>query len=72
MAQCTSRGLEFNSQQPHGGSQPSLMGSDALSWCLKTVIVYSYIIKYFLKKENWKDEMGGENRVGWRKEYGEG
>jgi hypothetical protein len=28
---CSSRGCEFNSQQPHGGSQPSIMGSDALS-----------------------------------------
>jgi hypothetical protein len=28
----TSRGPEFNSQQPHGGSQPFIMGSDALSW----------------------------------------
>jgi hypothetical protein len=28
---CSSRGPEFNSQQPHGGSQPSVMGSDALS-----------------------------------------
>jgi hypothetical protein len=27
---CSSRGPEFNSQQPHGGSQPSTMGSDAL------------------------------------------
>ena len=27
---CSSRGSEFNSQQPHGGSQPSVMGSDAL------------------------------------------
>ena len=27
------RGLEFNSQQPHGGSQPCIMGSDALFWC---------------------------------------
>ena len=27
---CSSRGPEFNSQQPHGGSQPSEMGSDAL------------------------------------------
>jgi len=27
---CSSRGPEFNSQQPHGGSQPSVMGSDAL------------------------------------------
>ena len=24
------RGPEFNSQQPHGGSQPSVMGSDVL------------------------------------------
>jgi len=31
---CPSRGPEFNSQQPHGGSQPSVMGSDALFWCL--------------------------------------
>jgi hypothetical protein len=26
----SSRGPEFNSQQPHGGSQPSAMGSDAV------------------------------------------
>jgi hypothetical protein len=38
---CSSRGLEFNSQLPHGGSQPSVMGSDVLSGvCLKTTIVY--------------------------------
>jgi hypothetical protein len=29
---CSSRGPEFNSQQSHGGSQPSVMGSDALFW----------------------------------------
>jgi hypothetical protein len=29
---CSSRGPEFNSQQPHGGSQPSVMGSDSLFW----------------------------------------
>jgi hypothetical protein len=29
---CSSRGPEFNSQQPYGGSQPSVMGSDALFW----------------------------------------
>jgi hypothetical protein len=28
------RGPEFNSQQPHGGSQPSVIGSDALFWCV--------------------------------------
>jgi hypothetical protein len=26
---CSSRGPEFSFQQPHGGSQPSVMGSDA-------------------------------------------
>ena len=31
---CSSRGPEFNSQEPHGGSQPSVMGSDALFWCV--------------------------------------
>ena len=29
---CSSRGPEFSSQQPHGGSQPSVMESDALFW----------------------------------------
>ena len=28
----SSRGPEFNFQQPHGGSQPSLVESDALFW----------------------------------------
>ena len=28
----SSIGPEFNSQQPHGGSQPSVMGSYALFW----------------------------------------
>ena len=27
---CSSRGPEFNSQQPHGDSQPSVIGSDTL------------------------------------------
>ena len=31
---CSSRGPEFNSQQPHGGLQPSIMGSNALFWWL--------------------------------------
>jgi hypothetical protein len=26
--------LEFKPQQPHDGSQPSVMGSDALFWCV--------------------------------------
>jgi hypothetical protein len=31
---CSSRGPEFNSQQPHGGSQPPVMRSDAFFWCV--------------------------------------
>ena len=31
---CSSRGPEFNSQQPHGGSQPSVMGSNVPFWCV--------------------------------------
>jgi hypothetical protein len=31
---CSSRGPELNSQQPHDGSQPSIMGSDTLFWCV--------------------------------------
>jgi hypothetical protein len=29
---CSSEGPEFKSQQPHGGSQPPIMRSDALFW----------------------------------------
>jgi hypothetical protein len=40
---CPFRGLEFNSQQPHGGSQPSVMGSDTLSFGVsEDATVYSY------------------------------
>jgi hypothetical protein len=31
---CSSRGPEFSSQQLHGGSQPSVMESDHLFWCV--------------------------------------
>jgi hypothetical protein len=31
---CSSEGREFKSQQPHGGSQPSIMRSDAFFWCI--------------------------------------
>jgi hypothetical protein len=41
----SSRGPEFNSQQPHGGSQPSAMGSNALFWCLKTATNIPIYIK---------------------------
>jgi hypothetical protein len=31
---CSSEGPEFKSQQPHGGSQPSIMRSDSLFWSI--------------------------------------
>jgi hypothetical protein len=31
---CSSEGPEFKSQQPHGGSQPSVMRLDALFCCI--------------------------------------
>ena len=40
---CSSRGPEFNFQQPHGGSQPSVMRSGAPFWCagvLRRNVVY--------------------------------
>jgi hypothetical protein len=42
---CSSRGLEFNSQQPHGGSQPSVMGFIALFWCVCRQQWYTHIHK---------------------------
>ena len=30
----SSRGPEYSSHQTHGGSQPSVMGSDTLFWCV--------------------------------------
>jgi hypothetical protein len=49
---CSSKGHKFKSQQPHGGSQPSLIRSDALPLlvCLKTATVYLDIIINLKKK----------------------
>ena len=33
-ADCSSKNPKFNSQEPHGGSPPSVMGSDALFRCV--------------------------------------
>ena len=47
---CSFRGPEFNSQQPHGGSQSSVMGSDALFDVLEDSVLI-YINKEILKKD---------------------
>jgi hypothetical protein len=47
---CSSGSPEFKSQQPHGGSQPSVTRPDSLFWYLKTATVYLYIINKSFKK----------------------
>jgi hypothetical protein len=61
-ANCSSEGSEFKSQQPHGGSQPSVTKSDGpLLEYLRTATVHLHIInKSFLKRRrrrNWAGEM---------------
>jgi hypothetical protein len=40
---CSSEGPEFKSQQPHGGSQPSVTRSDALFWSVWRQLQCTYI-----------------------------
>jgi hypothetical protein len=40
---CSSEGLEFKSQQPYGGSQPSVTRSDSLFWSVWRQLQYTYI-----------------------------
>ena len=40
---CSSEGLEFKSQQPHGGSQPPVMRSDSLFWSVGRQLQCTYI-----------------------------
>jgi hypothetical protein len=63
---CSSKGPEFKSQQPHGGSQASIMKSDALFWCLKTATVYlDLIINKSLKKRK-KERKEKESSPPWQ------
>jgi hypothetical protein len=39
---CSSPGPEFKSQQPHGGSQPSIMRSDASSGAAEEFIINKF------------------------------
>ena len=40
---CSSEGPEFKSQQPHGGSQPSVTRSDSLFWSVSGQLQCIYI-----------------------------
>jgi hypothetical protein len=54
---CSSRDPEFNTQQPHSGSLPSVMGSDALFWYAWRQIQCTHKInKSFLKREEKEKE----------------
>jgi hypothetical protein len=51
----SSRGPELNSQQPHGGSQPSVKWSDVLFWCVWIQLQCTYIHKINNSfKKMWK------------------
>ena len=53
---CSSRGPEFNSQHPHGGSQSSIMGSDVL-FCHKGICVNGALIYTKINKRSFKNYM---------------
>jgi hypothetical protein len=61
----SSEGPEFKSQQPHGGSQPSVMRSDALFWCVWRQLHCTPIhkINLFFKKERKKDMLQRTQRI---------
>jgi hypothetical protein len=61
---CSSRGPEFNSQQPDGGSQPSETRPDSLFWCLKIATVYLHVINKILKKKKKKEPAEAEKEWG--------
>jgi hypothetical protein len=61
---CSSEGPEFKSQQPHGGSQPSVTRSDPpLLECLKTATVYLHIINKYIFKKKKEATKSQRNRV---------
>ena len=64
---CSSRGLEFNSQQPHGGSQSSVVGYYALFWCVWRQLQCTHINKIYLFQKSFlptqfKENLGGKIR----------
>ena len=63
-ADCFSKGPEFTSQQPHGGSQPSVMSSDALFGVSEdSYSVLTYNNKYIFGPEQAGTERAGPNGV---------
>ena len=59
---CSYRDPEFNSQKPHGGSQPSMMGFDALFWGVLRQLQCTYINKIIFKEGEGEEEE--ENSMG--------
>ena len=63
---CPSRDPVFNFQQPHGDSEPSILGSDALSWHkVYRVLIYIKKINKSLKitqNKRKKHNRGGKER----------
>ena len=60
---------EFNSQQPQGGSQPSVMGSGALLWCVRGEPQCTHIHK--INQSLKKKRKAERELTGGRKELAE-
>jgi hypothetical protein len=65
---CSSEGPEFNSQQPHGGSQPSVTESNAPFWCVWNQLQCTHINIINPFKEGRKRERKGKEGVWAKKE----
>ena len=55
---CSSRGPEFNSQQPHGGSQPSVMPPPGVSEDSYSVYIHIKLINNSLKEKEQSHVFG--------------
>jgi hypothetical protein len=60
---CSSEGQEFKSQQPHGGSQPSVTRSDSLFWSVWGQLQCTYINKINKSLKKKKKKQRQENHL---------
>jgi hypothetical protein len=70
----SSSGHEFNSQEPLIGSQPSIIGSDALFWCVSNSVLKINkspgVVSHTFNPSTWGAEAGGflSSRPAWSTE----
>ena len=64
---CSSKGPEFNSQQPLGGSRLSIIGSDVLFWCVSKRMLKE---RKERKKEREKERKKERKKEKYLRSYG--